>query len=209
MAAIVQLLGQFCIRWKHPLAHLPALKPTHTTIYSTDWRGCRLGGNCHQLQRFCQQFLYISRNGYHLIKQNQVIKCATMRFCNQLLLLGLYFQRVLSAKDAHYFTPGTSNPNVDHPLYWRDAVNILQDLDQFQYLYVSFNSCAWSLFGNGQQIMNCGGNGWEKSNWYMGHTACFRANAAFELYGVLKQSYGGSGNDDGCGQSTYINSVSY
>ena len=124
------------------------------------------------------------------------------------VLLALGWSLAYAAKDAHYFSPGTSNPNVDETMYWRDAVNVLQDLDQFQYLYVSFHSCAWSLFGNGQQIMNCGGNGYEKSNWYMGHTACFRANAAFELYGVLKEEYGGSGEDEGCGRATYINSVS-
>ena len=134
---------------------------------------------------------------------------AKMKFSNGLLglLVAIVYEYTLASKDAHYFTPGTSNPNLNEAMYWRDAINVLQDLNQFQYLYVSFHSCAWSLFGTGQQIMNCGGNGFEDSNWYMGHTACFRANAAYELYGVLKEDYGGDGEDKGCGEATYINSV--
>ena len=37
--------------------------------------------------------------------------------------------------------------------------------------------------------------------WYMGATECFRANAAYSLYGVLKGQ-----KDKGCTQGTYINS---
>jgi hypothetical protein len=49
---------------------------------------------------------------------------------------------VVSEKDNNYYPPGYSNPNVDHEMYWRDSINVLQDLSSFSKLYVKFHSCA-------------------------------------------------------------------
>jgi hypothetical protein len=32
---------------------------------------------------------------------------------------------------------------LDNPMYWSDAVNVLQDLKQFQALYIKFHSCVY------------------------------------------------------------------
>jgi len=105
-------------------------------------------------------------------------------------------------------------------LYWKDSINVLQDLDQFDKLYIEYHGCVWTKYGthygNGQnydeqgqnQDQNdqdsygngCGGWGGEHF-WYLGRTQCFKANVAYSLYGILK------GRDDvGCGKATYINS---
>jgi hypothetical protein len=73
----------------------------------------------------------------------------------------------------------------------------------------------WSKYGgrygnnqdyDGEQNINinngCGGDGGEYF-WYLGQTQCFRANAAYSLYGVLK---GASHSGHFCQRSTYINS---
>jgi hypothetical protein len=35
--------------------------------------------------------------------------------------------------------PGTGNPNVNEPMYWKDAENVLQDLSKFSALYVRYH----------------------------------------------------------------------
>lgn len=58
--------------------------------------------------------------------------------------------------------------------------------------------CRWSP--NENEDDSCGEET-DDAYWYMGATECFRANAAFSLYGVLQ------GEDDvGCQKSTFINS---
>jgi hypothetical protein len=52
---------------------------------------------------------------------------------------------VVSEKDNNYYPPGYSNPNVDNEMYWRDSINVLQDLSSFSKLYVKFHSCAYVL----------------------------------------------------------------
>ena len=55
------------------------------------------------------------------------------------LLLGL----TTAEKDSGYWPSGTQNPNVKRSHYWREAHNVLQDIDQFSKLYVAFHNCAW------------------------------------------------------------------
>jgi hypothetical protein len=52
---------------------------------------------------------------------------------------------VVSEKDNNYYPPGYSNPNVDQEMYWRDSINVLQDLSLFSKLYVKYHSCAYVL----------------------------------------------------------------
>jgi hypothetical protein len=81
-----------------------------------------------------------------------------------------------------------------------------------QLFLLFFCSHRWSPYGNGGSYNNgCGAgssdddrNGdddEEIDNWYMGRTQCFRANAAYSLYGVLKGE-----SVKGCNHLTYINS---
>jgi hypothetical protein len=60
----------------------------------------------------------------------------------------------------------------------------------------------WSPYGQDGQENPCGlQEGGDDGVWYMGYTDCFRANAAYSLYGVLKGE-----EDAGCARSTFINS---
>jgi hypothetical protein len=130
--------------------------------------------------------------------------------------LGVLASITDAAQDSNHY-PGFTNPNLSDELYYADAVNVIQDLylGKFESLYIKYKSCVWSEYGTGAEnnqdnqnddgggsvSANCGsGNGGDE-HWYMGRTACFRANAAFELYGVLSGS-----STSGCRKGTFINS---
>lgn len=49
---------------------------------------------------------------------------------------------VAADKDSNYYAPGTWNPNIEDKMYWNDAHNVLEDLAQFDKLYVQFHNCA-------------------------------------------------------------------
>ena len=51
----------------------------------------------------------------------------------------------LGAKDSDYYPPGIVNPNVNLKMYWKDAINVLQDLDKFESLHVLYHGCAYVL----------------------------------------------------------------
>lgn len=55
-----------------------------------------------------------------------------------LLLLSL----AAAEKDSAFYPDGMENPNVDRKMYWADAMNILEDISQFDALYVSHHGCA-------------------------------------------------------------------
>jgi hypothetical protein len=110
---------------------------------------------------------------------------------------------VRGSKDSVYYRAGMGNPNVDLKMYWADARNVLEDLDQFSALYIQYHNCAWSqnrlYYGDGDQ-----GSADESDYWYIGATPDFAANVAYSLYGVLKGDSAPSGS--ACGSSTFINS---
>eukprot|EP00594_Rhizosolenia_setigera_P011665 CAMPEP_0178961550 /NCGR_PEP_ID=MMETSP0789-20121207/13778_1 /TAXON_ID=3005 /ORGANISM="Rhizosolenia setigera, Strain CCMP 1694" /LENGTH=523 /DNA_ID=CAMNT_0020645415 /DNA_START=125 /DNA_END=1696 /DNA_ORIENTATION=- len=104
-------------------------------------------------------------------------------------------------KDSQYYSyPGFINPNTYFKMYWDDSYDILEDIDQFDHLYISYHKCVWSAYENPYGESGDGG-GDESDYWYLGAPQKFRANAAFSLYGSLK----GQGNK-GCKRSTFINS---
>ena len=45
-----------------------------------------------------------------------------------------------AVKDSNYYPGG--NKLVNEKMYWADAENVLQDLNQFDALYVTFHNCA-------------------------------------------------------------------
>ena len=49
---------------------------------------------------------------------------------------------VAANKDESYYVNGITNPNVREKMYWKEGYNVLQDLDQFAALYVTYHNCA-------------------------------------------------------------------
>jgi hypothetical protein len=49
---------------------------------------------------------------------------------------------VTANKDESYYANGITNPNVRQKMYWKEGYNVLQDLDQFAALYVTYHNCA-------------------------------------------------------------------
>lgn len=90
-------------------------------------------------------------------------------------------------------------------MYWKDAYNVLEDLDQFSALYITYHNCAHSLYptnpGSGEDEDN---EGYEY--WYMNGFPHFRANAAYSLYGILKNGKSKERGGTACHKGTYINS---
>lgn len=64
-----------------------------------------------------------------------------------LLLLSLLVGLVEAGKDGDYYIGGFENPNTKHEMYWKDSLNVLQDLDQFSSLYITYHGCVWSKVG--------------------------------------------------------------
>eukprot|EP00534_Pseudo-nitzschia_fraudulenta_P003021 CAMPEP_0201124164 /NCGR_PEP_ID=MMETSP0850-20130426/10591_1 /ASSEMBLY_ACC=CAM_ASM_000622 /TAXON_ID=183588 /ORGANISM="Pseudo-nitzschia fraudulenta, Strain WWA7" /LENGTH=438 /DNA_ID=CAMNT_0047391361 /DNA_START=111 /DNA_END=1427 /DNA_ORIENTATION=- len=117
------------------------------------------------------------------------------------LLLGA-FAAVNAVKDDEYYRAGMGNPNVDLTMYWADAHNVLEDLDQFSYLYIQYHNCAWAQNRN-QYSEDDEGSGSQDENdyWYIGATPNYAANVAYSLYGSLAgQQF------SGCNEDTFINS---
>ena len=53
------------------------------------------------------------------------------------------------SRDNSYYRPGFVNPNLDkHPLYHKNAKNVLENLSSFKALYVRYENCAWAYYGN-------------------------------------------------------------
>jgi hypothetical protein len=134
-------------------------------------------------------------------------------------LLVVLLRLASGAKDNDYYFPGFVNPNTEYAMYWKDSINILQDLDQFESIYITYHHCVWSKYGsrygtgedyddNSEDNDNdngCGGWGGEYY-WYLGKTQCFKANAAYSLYGVLKGQKAIMKHDSYCHVDSYINS---
>ncbi|KAL3923978.1 MAG: hypothetical protein SGILL_001328 [Bacillariaceae sp.] len=85
--------------------------------------------------------------------------------------------------------------NASHrfPSYEHNSLDVLTGIDagDYEQIYVRYHGCVWSEFGNGadNDDNGCGGQGdgggeEGDGSWYMGRTQCYRANAAYSLYGV-------------------------
>lgn len=88
-------------------------------------------------------------------------------------------------------------------MYWNDARNVLQDLHQFQALYIQYSGCVWSECS----VDNYDDDGENRDGdeyWYQYRTQPFCANAAYSLYGILKNRVVLPW--DHCSRGTYINS---
>jgi hypothetical protein len=46
-------------------------------------------------------------------------------------------------KDETYYANGVVNPNIaDQKMFWKEGYNVLEDLSEFDALYVTYHSCA-------------------------------------------------------------------
>jgi hypothetical protein len=68
-----------------------------------------------------------------------------------------------------------------------NSPNILADLNQFSALYIKVHGCVWSEYGLGNSFDDDGENHDGDGTWYMTRVQTFRANAAFSLYGTLRE----------------------
>jgi hypothetical protein len=163
-------------------------------------------------------------------KYKNKMPLSVQSFARWTLSVGMIACLAVADKDSDYYPPGMANNNVKSAMYWKDSINVLQDLDQFESLYIQYHGCVWSKYGSrygsgehsdGQQNENdgeeqggegnqavygngCGGWGGEHF-WYMGRTQCFKANVAYSLYGILKND-SRSLQGSPCQESKYINS---
>mmetsp|Transcript_1755 Transcript_1755/g.2449 ORF Transcript_1755/g.2449 Transcript_1755/m.2449 type:complete len:496 (+) Transcript_1755:218-1705(+) len=125
-------------------------------------------------------------------------------------VLALVVGTAIAEKDGNAYPWGT-NPNVQAQMYWRDASNILEDLDQFESLFIRVHGCVWSPYYDADahdDDDNTDDDGDEAArdgdeNWYLYRSQSFRANTAFSLYGNLK---GDMRPGRHCSKATYINS---
>jgi hypothetical protein len=133
-----------------------------------------------------------------------------MKAISGLVLLASLLAIASASKDSlSLYRNGASNPNVDNPMYWQDSENVLQDLAQFDKLYVQYHGCTWGPYfeaSNGDNnennnICSGGGDGGDDETWYLGQAGCNRAQVAYSLYGTLKGD-----RDKGCKKSRFINS---
>ena len=66
----------------------------------------------------------------------------TLRISGLSILLLAAATFVAAEKDSGYYGDGKQNPNKKNSHYWKEAKNVLQDLDQFDALYVKYHNCA-------------------------------------------------------------------
>lgn len=118
-------------------------------------------------------------------------------FFSSSLLLAL-LSAASAERDTTYYTGGIENPNLEDNMFYSSGANVLDDLDQFDALYITYHNCAWEVPSGDEEGGDGGGDG---DDWYLASVPSFRANAAFSLYGKLK-----TGGHSGCNKHTYINS---
>ena len=122
-----------------------------------------------------------------------------------------------SIRDKSFYRPGFVNPALKNPLFHKSARSVLDNLGNFKALYVQYENCAWAAYGQsyveqkgedgadgGGSFLGCASGDGDDEHWYMGRTPCFRAQAAFSLYGIPKGHSGSLGSK--CHKATFINS---
>lgn len=60
----------------------------------------------------------------------------------KLLVSALLVALAAANKDDTYYINGIESPNQGEKMYWGEGVNVLEDLEQFDALYVTYHNCA-------------------------------------------------------------------
>lgn len=100
--------------------------------------------------------------------------------CNTCPKGGRYGSGILSAEASSQASVNQINR------YWTDANEIVENLDNYQALWVKYHGCVWSECDRGEYFDDDGENHDGDENWYMTRTQQFCANAAYSLYGIKK-----------------------
>lgn len=72
-----------------------------------------------------------------------VVSTMTCSVLLSLLLTWIVIPTIHAEKDDSYYRRGVTNPNTRKEMYWKEPYNVLQDLDQFDKLYIQIHSCAY------------------------------------------------------------------
>ena len=131
-----------------------------------------------------------------------------------------------SASTSASHRPNFNDPRFKNPLFHESAQDVLDNLSNFKALYVKYENCAWAYYGqpyaehkgdhkdddgdddgyggeDSGAFLGCAGQDGGDEYWYMGRKGCFRAQAAYSLYGVPHDGFNAGTK---CHKTTYINS---
>lgn len=71
------------------------------------------------------------------------MKISFLTSSSSLAAAALFVVVVSAEKDSgSYYANGVTNPNIEEKMYWKEPYNVLEDLDQFDALYVTYHNCA-------------------------------------------------------------------
>jgi hypothetical protein len=100
----------------------------------------------------------MSRFGLHIIsikfEDNTILsRCSSgLRFAEEIVKKSRKMMRfilvvsalvaVAAEKDSAYYPDGMENPNLDDKMYWADAMNVLEDISEFDALYITHHGCV-------------------------------------------------------------------
>lgn len=79
-----------------------------------------------------------SKKNFASMASSAMKQFATPNMASMMMLL-LAFSSVSAERDSDYWIPNYKNPNLKHAMYWKDSVNVLQDLDLFESLYITYH----------------------------------------------------------------------
>jgi len=85
--------------------------------------------------------------------------------------------------------------------YWIDARDVLENLDDYQALWIKIHGCVWSECAIDNNDDDGEGRDGDEQ-WYLARTQGFCANAAFSLYGIPKNRF----SVMSCSRGNFINS---
>lgn len=117
------------------------------------------------------------------------------------LVLSLLALSCHAVQDAN--APWGDNTPPRFKNYWLEPGNVLEDIEQFDALYIKSVGCMWSEYGY-DAYDDDGENRDGDENWYQGRTTAFRANTAYNLYGV-RRGFFSFLTLRKCSEHTYIN----
>ena len=82
-------------------------------------------------------------NIYIFSSHHPTTKTCNDRTANMKVLVSALLVALAAAnRDDAYYVGGIASPNQGERMYWGDSLSVLQDLSQFDALYVTYHNCA-------------------------------------------------------------------